>query len=107
MFSLSSKDPAIQDDLKNWPFHVKDNGAGVPVIELDFSGKKQELKPQEVSAAVLAKLKEAAEQHCKKPVTHAVITVPGTWVYVRNWIAQHTSMIRNVLQQNKQEKLQV
>lgn len=48
---------------------------GDPYFELLFDGNTY--SPTDLSALVLKQLKEVAEQHLAKPVTHAVITVPA------------------------------
>jgi molecular chaperone DnaK (HSP70) len=61
-----------------WPFRLVDGAKGVPMIELDFGGeKKQRKKPEEISAEVLKKIKEIAEENLQTKVGHAVITVPA------------------------------
>lgn len=69
-------DPEVQDNLKKWPFAVKNDG-GTPKIELNCSGEKRLFKPQEISSKVLGKMKIVAETYLGTGVTDAVITVPA------------------------------
>jgi len=69
-------DPAIQKDIKNWPFKVV-NVDGLPKIEVEYRDQIKQLSPQEVSASVLSYLKETAESYLGVPVKDAVITVPA------------------------------
>ncbi|MDA9189683.1 molecular chaperone DnaK [bacterium] len=55
------------------PFEIFANKNGDAWVKVD--GK--ELSPQEVSAKILTKLKQAAEDYLGEPVTEAVITVPA------------------------------
>ncbi|CAG7722207.1 unnamed protein product [Allacma fusca] len=65
-------DPAIQSDIAKWPFQVvSERGiAKVHVGEVTYF-------PEEVSAQILAKLKQVSEEYLNQKVTHAVITVPA------------------------------
>ncbi len=69
-------DPAVQADMKHWPFKVLDNG-GKPVIEVEFKGERKRFNPEEISAMVLVKMKETAEAFLGHAVTDAVVTVPA------------------------------
>lgn len=63
----------VTEEIKNFPYKVKQGNNGNAVIEID--GK--DYNPPEISAMVLAKLKQAAEDHLGHKVTKAVITVPA------------------------------
>jgi len=69
-------DPAIQKDIKQWPFKVT-NVEGRPKVEVEFKGEQKQYSPQEISAYVLSYLKETAESYLGQPVKDAVITVPA------------------------------
>ena len=71
-------DASVKADEKRWPFAVaagKDGKAMVKAVGPD--GAAQTLHPEEISAAVLSKLKKDAEAALGKAVTKAVITVPA------------------------------
>ncbi len=63
----------VTEEIKNFPYKVKRAGNGLAVIEIE--GK--EFTPQEISAVILGKLKQAAEDYLGQKVTKAVITVPA------------------------------
>lgn len=63
----------VGSELKNIPFKVVAGPDGGCLIE--FNGKN--IRPEEISAHVLAKLKEDAERFLGEKVTQAVITVPA------------------------------
>jgi len=63
----------IQEELKLFPFHIAQGSESV--IKLQLGDKV--MTPPEVSAHVLRKLKEDAEDVLGAPVTQAVITVPA------------------------------
>ncbi|XP_053670821.1 heat shock 70 kDa protein cognate 4-like [Anopheles nili] len=70
------EDPAIQADMKHWPFEVE-SIEGKPKIQVEYKGEKKSFFPEEVSSMVLTKMKETAEAYLGKTVTNAVITVPA------------------------------
>jgi Fe-S protein assembly chaperone HscA len=63
----------VQDELKLFPFHIVEGSESVLKLQL---GDKV-MTPPEVSAYVLRKLKEDAEEVLGADVTQAVITVPA------------------------------
>jgi len=63
----------IQEELKLFPFHLAD--ASGSVLKLQLGDKV--LTPPEVSAHILRKLKQDAEEELGTTVTQAVITVPA------------------------------
>jgi L1 cell adhesion molecule like protein len=74
----SYSDPVTAEEAKSFPFEVVEGSAhGEPQIVVEWRGERKELRPEEISAMVLAELKLAAERHLGKPVKGAVITVPA------------------------------
>ena len=69
-------DPAIQADMKHWPFNVV-NVDSKPKIEVLYKDEKKTFFPEELSSMVLTKMKETAEAYLGKTVTNAVVTVPA------------------------------
>lgn len=69
-------DNKIQQDMKHWPFKIVDD-SGKPKIQIEFKGKTKQFSPEEISAMVLTKMKETAENYLGNPVKDAVITVPA------------------------------
>nr|AGE92596.1 heat shock cognate protein 70 [Ericerus pela] len=69
-------DPAIQADMKHWPFDVV-NDASKPKIKVEYKGESKTFFPEEISSMVLTKMKETAEAYLGKTVTNAVVTVPA------------------------------
>jgi molecular chaperone DnaK len=64
----------VGEELKMVPYHV------VPVdgrVTIMVDGQQKPLTPPEISAMILQKLKQAAEEYLGQPVTKAVITVPA------------------------------
>jgi len=70
-------DPAVQKELKHYPFIVKDDGKNRPLIEVEFKGETKQFYPEEISAMVLQKMRSIAEAYLGYAVTDAVVTVPA------------------------------
>jgi heat shock protein 5 len=70
------KDKSVQSDMKLLPFKIIDKQSK-PYIKFKVKGEWKEMAPEEVSALVLVKMKETAENYLGKSVAHAVITVPA------------------------------
>jgi molecular chaperone DnaK len=66
-------DTAVQRDAAQVPYRVVASERGDAWVQV----QNRALSPEEVSALVLAKMKETAEAYLKEAVTHAVITVPA------------------------------
>lgn len=69
-------DPTVQADMEHWPFKVI-NKNGKPHFEVEFKGEIKHYSPEQISAMVLGKMKQTAEDYLGHPVTEAVITVPA------------------------------
>lgn len=63
--------------MKTWPFKVINDGKDNPLIQVEYQGKAQTFRPEEISAAVLSKMKQTAEDFLGSPVKRAVVTVPA------------------------------
>ncbi len=63
----------IKEEIKYVPYNVADDGKNAVVIKT-VAG---EFSPQEISARVLQKMKQTAEDYLGEEVTRAVITVPA------------------------------
>lgn len=70
---IGSKFSERSAEASKMPYKVKEGKGGIVAFEID--GK--DVTPPEVSAKVLAKLKQAAEDYLGETVTEAVITVPA------------------------------
>ena len=70
-------DEVVQNDIKHFPYKVKPNIDGKPVIEVEFKGEPKTFQPEEISSMVLLKMKETAEAYLGTDVKDAVITVPA------------------------------
>lgn len=75
MIGLPFKD-VLQDDLKNFTYDVVDVN-GKPMINVDYLGERKSFYPEQISAMVLEKMKQTAEDYLGCPVKDAVITCPA------------------------------
>ena len=71
-------DKEVQRDIKWLPYKVVSK-AGKPYVSIEMSGSQgtKQLSPEEVSAMVLTKMKEIAENYLGQDVKYAVVTVPA------------------------------
>jgi molecular chaperone DnaK len=66
----------VSEEMKMVPFRVVPDGERV-AVSINADGSDKKYSPPEVSAMILQKLKQAAEDYLGQPVTQAVITVPA------------------------------
>lgn len=62
----------VAEEIKLVPYHVEKKGN-----DTAFKVQGKAVSPEEIGAAVLAKLKKVAEDYLGEPVTEAVVTVPA------------------------------
>ena len=62
-----------KNEIKKVPYKIVKSKNGTPRVEIN----KKEFSPQEISAIVLQKMKQTAEDYFGEKVTEAVITVPA------------------------------
>jgi heat shock protein 5 len=70
------QDKDVQQDLKHYPFKIV-NKNDQPKVKVEVHGEEKVFSPEEISAMVLGKMKETAEQYIGQKVTNAVVTVPA------------------------------
>ena len=67
------EDSEVQRHMRNCPYNVHGAGNGDASVRI----RGRDYSPPELSAMILAKMKETAEEGLGEPVTEAVITVPA------------------------------
>ena len=77
MIGAQFAEQKIQEDLHRWPFTVVAARDGRPAIVVKYKGEDKTFSPEEVSAIILRKLKEDAEQKLGHEITDCVITCPA------------------------------
>jgi molecular chaperone DnaK len=70
---MGRKYKEVSSELKMIPFNIKEGSN--KEIKIDIRGK--EYSPQEISAAIIQKMKKTAEDYLGESVTEAVVTVPA------------------------------
>jgi len=70
-------DTQIQQDMKHWSFKVKPDSNDKPIICVNYKNELKEMKPEEISAMILTKMKQISENFLGDTVDAAVITVPA------------------------------
>ena len=50
-------DEQIQQDMKHWSFEVKPDANDKPIIRVEYKNEIKEMKPEEISAMILTKMK--------------------------------------------------
>ena len=70
---MGRKYTEVGQEIKEVPFEVTKNANGVVQVKID----DKDFTPPEISAVILQKLKQAAEDYLGTKVTEAVITVPA------------------------------
>lgn len=71
-------DPEVQRDLKWVPYDVVKGKGGKPMVRTKVQGGEQkDLSAEEISAMILVKMKEIAENYLGRDIKHAVVTVPA------------------------------
>ena len=70
-------DEEVQNDMKLWPFTVKEDNKNKPLISVEYKKEQKEFYPEQISAMILERLKEEAESYIGQKVKDAVITVPA------------------------------
>eukprot|EP00801_Mesodinium_rubrum_P001717 Mrub_01717.p3 GENE.Mrub_01717~~Mrub_01717.p3 ORF type:complete len:634 (-),score=409.92 Mrub_01717:78-1979(-) len=77
MIGKKFDDPLIQKDLQHWSYKVVKGTEGKPFIEVQYKGEKKQFQAEQISAMVLTKMKQVAEDYIGAEVKDAVVTVPA------------------------------
>lgn len=70
---MGRKHSEVQGEIRMVPYRVEDDGKGGVKVKTS----QGEFSPQEISARILQKMKQTAEDYLGEKVTRAVITVPA------------------------------
>ena len=76
MIGRKFNDSEVQQEMRNLPIKVI-NKNDKPAFQVSYLGEKKEFLPEEISAMILANLKEVAEQYIGSTIKDAVVTVPA------------------------------
>lgn len=70
-------DDVVKADMKLWSYDVMNDGNNRPQIKVNHKGEDKKFYAEEISAMVLTKMKETAEEYLGEEVKDIVITVPA------------------------------
>lgn len=70
-------DETIQKDLRHYTFNIIPDDNDKPMVEVEYLEETKTFYPEQISAMILEKIKNLAEQYMGKPISKAVITVPA------------------------------
>ena len=70
-------DPAVQSDIKHFPFKVLRGNNDKCVVEATYQNEAKKFHPEEISSMILAKMKKVAEDYIGEDIKDAVVTVPA------------------------------
>jgi L1 cell adhesion molecule like protein len=73
---LTYDDPKVQAEMKRVPYTVI-NKNNKPHVQVQFKGETREFSPEQISAFILTKMKQTAEDFLGHSVHRAVVTVPA------------------------------
>ncbi|KAH7722870.1 hsp70 [Aphelenchoides avenae] len=77
LMGMRYEDESVQKDMKHWPFKVVATNDGSAALEVKYKGQTKQYSPEQISAKILVKMKETAEDYLDAKVDKAVITVPA------------------------------
>merc|ERR1719210_2978088 len=80
MLGRKFKDPYVQETIKGLPYEISEGPQGEIRIKIPYMGQERTFTPEEVTAMLLTKLKETAEEALKTKVKDIVISVPAYFV---------------------------
>jgi heat shock 70kDa protein 1/2/6/8 len=72
-------DEDLMDDINSshYPFEIISDENDLPLINVEYKKKTQQFRPEQISAMLLSRMREIAENRIGKTVKNAVITVPA------------------------------
>ncbi|RZC39374.1 HSP70 and/or MreB Mbl domain containing protein [Asbolus verrucosus] len=86
-------DPAVQKNKLMWPFEIIREHRNEPLIQLTQNGEILELRPEEVCAEILKKLKNDANRRTGMKIKNVVITVPAYFTNHQKQATEHAAKI--------------
>jgi len=80
MLGRKFKDPYVQEAIKGLPYNISEGSQGEVRVQLNYMDKSRAYTPEEITAMLLTKLKDTAEEALKTKVKDIVISTPAYFV---------------------------
>ena len=74
---MNFSDSKIQEIIPRYPFIIKGDNNDKIYFEVEYKNETKKFYPEEISAMLLGKMKEMAEEYTNKKATKVVITIPA------------------------------
>ncbi len=74
---MNFSDSKIQEIIPKYPFIIKGDNNDKIYFEVEYKNETKKFYPEEISAMLLGKMKEMAEEYTNKKATKVVITIPA------------------------------
>lgn len=74
---MNFSDKNIQDIIPRYPFTIKGDNNDKIYFEVEYKKEVKKFYPEEISAMLLTRMKEMAEEYTSKKATKVVITIPA------------------------------
>lgn len=70
-------DKSVKDDMEHLSYNIVGGKNDSCMVEVEYMNEKKHFYPEEISAMILEKLKQVAENYTGNKIVNAVITVPA------------------------------
>lgn len=74
---MNFSDPKIKEIIPRYPFTIKGDKNDKIYFEVEYKNETKKFYPEEISAMLLSRMKEIAEEYTNKKATKVVITIPA------------------------------
>lgn len=74
---MNFSDPKIQEIKSRYPFTIKGDENDKVYFQVEYKNETKKFYPEEISAMLLGRMKEMAEEYTGKKATKCVITIPA------------------------------
>jgi L1 cell adhesion molecule like protein len=74
---MNFSDPKITEIIPRYPFTIKGDKNDKIYFEVEYKKETKKFYPEEISAMLLSRMKEIAEEYTNKKATKVVITIPA------------------------------
>jgi heat shock 70kDa protein 1/2/6/8 len=74
---MNFSDPKITEIIPRYPFTIKGDKNDKIYFEVEYKKETKKFYPEEISAMLLGRMKEIAEEYTNKKATKVVITIPA------------------------------